>query len=75
MQPVACFILEIKLATFVEMSVQDRAAEAMRRSMKLLPADAAAVIQAMLTPESLAIGYYPPRTSMHPFLIGIDFSI
>lgn len=43
------------MATFVEMSVQDRAAEAMRRSMPLLPADAAAVIQAMLTPESLAI--------------------
>lgn len=43
------------MTRYVEMSVKDRAAEAMGRSMKLLPADAAAVIEAMLTPESLAI--------------------
>jgi hypothetical protein len=47
--------LEKKLPRYLEMSVKDRASEAMGRSMKLLPADAAAVIEAMLTPESLAI--------------------
>jgi hypothetical protein len=47
--------LEKKLPRYLEMSVKDRASEAMGRSIKLLPADAAAVIEAMLTPESLAI--------------------
>ena len=42
-------------AEIARMSAADRIAEAMRRALPLLPADARSVVETMLKPESLAL--------------------